>query len=72
MKVSFEINDKAYEMLEKFAEEKDISVSEFIRRALLERLEDEEDIKAADKAMAAYRANPVSYPAAQVWERLGV
>lgn len=72
MKVSFEINDKAYERMEDFAAEKDISVSEFIRRALLERLEDEEDIRAADKAMAEYRENPVSYPAEEVWERLGI
>ena len=72
MKVSFEMNDKAYEAMEKFAEEQDISVSEFIRRALLERLEDEEDIRAADKAMAEYRENPVSYPATEVFERLGV
>ena len=72
MKVSFEMNDKAYEAMERFAEEQDISVSEFIRRALLERLEDEEDIRAADKAMAEYRANPVSYPASEVWKRLGI
>ena len=72
MKVSFEINDKAYERMEDFAAEKDISVSEFIRRALLERLEDEEDIRAADKAMAAYRANPVSYPHDEFWAKMGV
>ncbi|MBR1397994.1 MAG: ribbon-helix-helix protein, CopG family [Selenomonadaceae bacterium] len=41
MKVSFDMNEAAYEVMERFAEEKDISVSEFIRRALLERLEDE-------------------------------
>ena len=72
MKVSFDMNDEAYAAMERFAEEKDISVSEFIRRALLERLEDEEDIRAADKAMAAYRANPVSSPASEVFERLGI
>lgn len=72
MRISFEINDKTYEVMEQFAADKDISVSEYIRRALLERLEDEEDIRAADKAMAEYRANPVSYPANEVFERLGV
>ena len=72
MKISFEMNDEAYAAMEQFAAEQDISVSEFIRRVLLERLEDEEDIKAADKAMAEYKANPVSYPANEVWQRLGV
>ena len=72
MKVSFDMNDEAYAAMERFAEEKDISVSEFIRRALLERLEDEEDIRAADKAMAAYRANPVSCPHDEFWAKMGV
>ena len=32
---------------------------EAIRRAVLEKLEDEEDIRAADKAYAEYLKNPV-------------
>ena len=35
-------------------------------------IEDEEDIRAADKAMAAYRANPVSCPHDEFWARMGV
>lgn len=72
MKISFDMNDEVYNIMEKLAAEDDISVSEFIRRVLIEKLEDEEDIRAADKAMANYRANPVSSPAAEVWARLGV
>ena len=62
--ITVNINDKALEVLENYAERKDISVSEFIRRAVLEKLEDLEDIEAADKAYAEYLKNPVTIP----WE----
>ena len=58
--ITVNINDKALEVLEDFAERKDISVSEFIRRAVLEKLEDEEDIRAAEEAYAEYLKNPVT------------
>ena len=33
-----------------------------IRQTVLERIEDEYDLKAYEKAMAEYQANPVAYP----------
>ncbi|MBQ6759204.1 MAG: ribbon-helix-helix protein, CopG family, partial [Selenomonadaceae bacterium] len=48
--ITVNIIDEALEVLENYAEKKDISVSEFIRRAVLEKLEDLEDIQAADAA----------------------
>ena len=58
--ITVNINDKALEVLETYTERKDISVSEFIRRAVLEKLEDIEDIQAADAAYAEYLKNPVT------------
>ncbi|MBR6713645.1 MAG: ribbon-helix-helix protein, CopG family [Selenomonadaceae bacterium] len=60
--ITVNINDEALEVLENYAEKKDISVSEFIRRAVLEKLEDIEDIQAADAAYAEYLKNPVTIP----------
>ena len=60
--ITVNINDEALEVLEAYAERKDISVSEFIRRAVLEKLEDIEDIQAADAAYAEYLKNPVTIP----------
>ena len=60
--ITVNIKDEALEVLEECAERKDISVSEFIRRAVLEKLEDEEDIRAANEAYAEYLKNPVMIP----------
>ena len=60
--ITVNINDRALEVLEDYTSRKDISVSEFIRRAVLEKLEDEEDIRAAEEAYAEYLKDPVSIP----------
>ncbi|MBR4643067.1 MAG: ribbon-helix-helix protein, CopG family [Selenomonadaceae bacterium] len=60
--ITVNIQDEALNRLEDYTEKKDISVSEFIRRAVLEKLEDEEDIQAADAAYAEYLKNPVTIP----------
>ncbi|MBR2774393.1 MAG: ribbon-helix-helix protein, CopG family [Selenomonadaceae bacterium] len=68
--ITVNINDKALEVLEAYTERKDISVSEFIRRAVLEKLEDIEDIQAADAAYAEYLKNPVTISHEQFWREL--
>lgn len=68
--VTINLKDEALQVLEECAERKDISVSEFIRRAVLEKLEDEEDIRAANEAYAEYLKNPVTIPHKQFWQEL--
>ena len=60
--VTVNLKDEALDVLEECARRKDISVSEFIRRAVLEKLEDEEDIAAAAEAYAEYLEDPVTIP----------
>lgn len=38
-----------------------MTVSDFIRQTVLERIEDEFDLVAYDKAMEDYKSNPVTY-----------
>ena len=68
--IEVNINDKALEALENYAEKHDISTSEFIRRAVLARLEDIEDIEAAKEAYAEYLKNPVTISHEQFWQEL--
>lgn len=70
--ITVNINDKALEVLEDYTERHDISVSEFIRRAVLEKLEDIEDIQAADAAYAEYLKNPVTYSIEEIKAELGL
>lgn len=70
MKMVVEVNlsEEEYEVLEDRASKCNVGISEYMRRAMLEKLEDDEDIEAADLAYAEYLKNPVVYSSAEVWE----
>ena len=58
------------ELVKAYAEMNGISVSELLRRSVMERIEDEFDLKAYEEAMAEYRKNPVTYSLEEVIEEL--
>lgn len=70
--IQFEIHDKALEKLEETAERKDVSVTEFIRRAVLDKLEDEEDLRAAEEAYKEYLKDGETISHEEFWRELGV
>ena len=53
-----------------YAEMYGISVSELLRRSVMERIEDEFDLKAYEEAMAEYKKNPVTFTLDEVIEEL--
>ena len=59
--ISLRLSDDDSMLIKKYAELKNINVSEFIRQAVIEKIEDEFDLAAYNKAIAAYRENPVTY-----------
>ena len=61
MTISVRLNEKDTLLIKKYAERKRVSVSELIRQTVLERIEDEYDLKTYEKAMEKYQANPVAY-----------
>lgn len=61
MAFSLRLSDREADLFRRYADMKGISVSEFVRQSVLARIEDEVDLEAYDKAMAAYAANPVTY-----------
>ena len=48
-----------------------MTVSELVRDAVMERIEDEYDLKAYDEAMAAYKNDSVTYSLDKVERELG-
>ncbi|MBQ3452194.1 MAG: ribbon-helix-helix protein, CopG family [Selenomonadaceae bacterium] len=66
--ISFEFSDKAYEVLEELAEWRDVSINEFARRALLEKMEDTEDLKAVEEALREDDGETISHE--ELWRRL--
>ena len=70
MTISLRLNEKDTLLIKKYAELKRVSVSELIRQTVLERIEDEYDLKAYEKAMEEYQANPVAYSHDEVRKQL--
>jgi hypothetical protein len=70
MTISLRLNTADSELVKAYAEMNGISVSELLRRSVMERIEDEFDLKAYEQAMAEYRKNPVTYTLEEVIEEL--
>ncbi len=72
MTISLRLNDADTMLFKKYAELNGISVSELVRRSVLEHIEDEYDLKAYEQAMEEYKANPVTYSLDEVERELGL
>lgn len=70
MTISLRLNTADSELVKAYAEMNGISVSELLRRSVMERIEDEFDLKAYEQAMAEYRKNPETYTIEEVIEEL--
>ena len=70
MTISLRLNTADSELVKAYAEMYGISVSELLRRSVMERIEDEFDLKAYDEAMAEYKKNPVTFTLDEVIEEL--
>ena len=71
MIMTLRINEEDSQLIRDYARLHGITVSEFLRRAALEKIEDELDIRAAEKAYADYLADPVTYSHEEMKRMLG-
>ena len=70
-KVLKKSHDKIFdELIKKYAELRKVSVSELIRQTVMERIEDEYDLAAYERAMEAYKKRPITYTHAEVVKML--
>lgn len=72
MTISVRLNEEEARLFRAYADMNGMTVSELIRQSVLERIEDEHDLQAYDKAMAEYRQNPVTYSLDEVERELGL
>ncbi len=72
MTISLRLNDEDTMLIKKYAEINNISISDLFRQAVLERIEDEYDLQAYNKAIKEYEANPVTYSHDEVGKMLGL
>jgi len=59
-------------LFKKYAELHGISVSELLRRSVIEHIEEEYDLQAYEEAIAEYHENPITYSLDEVEKELGL
>lgn len=72
MTISLRLSEEDSMLIRQYADMKGLSVSELLRQSVLERIEDEYDLKAYQSAMAAYAKDPVTYSLDEVEQELGL
>ena len=72
MNVSLSLNETDSALVAKYAEIHGMSIADLFRQSVMERIEDEYDLKAYQKAMKEYQANPVTYTHEEVGKMLGL
>ena len=70
--VTLTFHEKAVEMMKEFAAQKGITLTEYCKQAILDRLEDDEDIRDADAAYAEYLQTGKSYSLDEIKAELGL
>lgn len=66
MNISIRFNSDDMKLLKAYTKIHNISVSEFVRNAVFEKIEDEYDLRDYEDAMAEYRQNPKVYSLEEV------
>ena len=61
MTISVRLNDKDTDLIKAYAKLNNISISDLVRKAILEKIEDEYDLECYYKAMEEYKKNPKTY-----------
>ncbi len=72
MTMTVRMGDEETRLIKDYAKLHGITVSDFMRRAALEKIEDELDIRAAERAYAEYLADPVTYSLDEIEKEFGL
>ena len=72
MTISVRLSDKDTELIKAYAEMNNISLSDLVRNAVLEKIEDEYDLKVYYEAMEEYKKNPKTYTHEEVREMMRI
>ena len=72
MTISVRLNEQDTELIKTYAEMNNISLSDLIRNAVIEKIENEYDLECYKKAMEEYKREPKTYTLNEVKEELGL
>lgn len=72
MAISLRLSDQDSKLIREYAKLYGMSMSEFIRNTVIEKIEDEIDIQAYNEAMAELEEDPTTYSHEEVKALLGI
>lgn len=72
MAISLRLNDEDTRLIKNYASIHNISISELFRQAVLEKIENEYDLTAYERALAEYNADPETFTLDEVERELGL
>ena len=72
MTISVRLNEEDAKLIKTYAELNKMTISELVRNAIMEQIEDEYDLECYYKAMEEYKKNPKTYTMDEVKKELGL
>ena len=72
MTISLRLSEEDTKLIKDYAKINNMSVSDLIRQAVMEKIEDEIDLAAYNKAVEAYKKNPKTYTLDEVEKELSL
>lgn len=70
MTISVRLNKKDEELVKAYAKMNNISLSDLVRNAIMEKIENEYDLKCYEKAIEEYKQNPKTYTLDEIKKEL--
>lgn len=70
MTISVRLSDKDTELIKAYADMNNISLSDLIRNAVMEKIENEYDLECYRKAIEEYKENPKTYTMEEIKKEL--
>ncbi len=72
MTISVRLSEEDTNIIKAYAAMNNISLSDLIRNAIMEKIENEYDLECYEKAIKKYKANPKTYSMEEVKKELGL
>ena len=72
MTISVRLSEKDTELIKSYAKINNMSLSDLVRVAVLEKIEDEYDLESYEKAIKEYNKNPKTYTMDEIKKELGI
>lgn len=70
MTISVRLSEEDMKLIKAYAEMNNISLSDLVRNSIMEKIEDEYDLKCYEKAIKEYNKNPKTYTLDEVEKEL--